>query len=154
LPASSRKQVDKYSITVEVEVLWFSTSKSWEKDFEKFRSGRALRLLGYDTLEGRNWKNAGAAGDAVRERDNWLQGRPVADEGSLRADAEAIIQRSHSLIDRVGKVLHAHGVKNGSYLTFKQCEELVAAGVVVELLLLPMARLRDVIRWRLDDNII
>ncbi|KAJ4367265.1 hypothetical protein N0V83_006846 [Neocucurbitaria cava] len=151
---SSRKQVDKYSIKAEVEVLFFSASKTWEKDFEKFRCGRSLKLVGYDTLEGRNWKNAGAAGDAEREMNNWLQGRPTADEGSLRADAEAIIQRSHSLIDRVGEVLHTHNVRNGGYLTFDQCEDLVEAGVVVELLLLPMERLRDVFRWRLDDNII
>ncbi len=132
----------------------YSASKTWEKDFEKFRSGHSLKLLGYDTIEGRNWKNAEAVGDAERELENWLQGRPKADEGSLRADAEAIIQRSQSLIERVGDILQAHGVESGSHLTFKQCEALVEAGVVVELLLLPMERLRDVIRWRLDDNII
>ena len=132
----------------------FSASKSWEKDFEKFRSGRSLKLLGYDTLEDRNWKNADSEGDAEDELKNWLQGLPKASEWSLRADAEAVIQRSQSLIERVGDVLKAHGIESGSYLTFKQCEALVAAGVVVELLLLPMDRLRDVIRWRLDNNII
>ena len=135
-------------------MLFFTASKTWEKDFEKFRSGRSLKLLGYDTLEGRNWKNASAAGDGEKEMANWLEGKPTADEGSLRADAGAIIERSHSLIDRVGEVLQAHNVRNGTHLTFKQCEALVEAGVVVELLLMPMERLRDVIRWRLDDNII
>jgi hypothetical protein len=134
--------------------LFFSTSKTWEKDFEKFRSGRALKLLGYDTLEGQNWENASVVGDAEKKIKNLLDYRNAADEGSLRADAGTIIERSHNLIERVGKVLKAHNVSNGTYLTFKQCEELIEAGVVVELLLLPMERLRDVIQWRFNNNII
>ncbi|KAF2741958.1 hypothetical protein M011DRAFT_453964 [Sporormia fimetaria CBS 119925] len=151
---SSREQVDKYSIKAEVEVLFVTVSKTWNKEFETFRAGRAMKLLGYDTLEDRTWQNSCAAGDSIPETRNWLAGRPMLEEGTLKADAEAVISRSHSLIERVGEVLRRHGVEDGSYLTFKQCEALVADGVVVELLLMPMDHLRDVVRWRLDDNII
>lgn len=129
-----------------------SVSKTWTKDFNIFRSGRSLKLLGYDTLEEKNWKSFHAAGDVATELRRVLQ--PQADPGSLREEAETLLEKSQSLIERVGAVLQSHGVNDGSYLTFQQCEALVEAGVVVELLLLPMARLRDVIRWRLEDNII
>lgn len=134
--------------------MFISVGASWEKDFEDFRSGRSLKLLGYDTLEGRNWENKSQANDIQSEVENLRQGKPQANQGSLQADAAAIMERSETLIERVGKVLQDHNIKNGSYLTFKQGEELAKAGVVVELLLLPMERLRDVIQWRFDDNII
>ena len=142
--ASSHKEVDKYSITAKAKVLGLGPSKTWENNFQQFRQGRSIKLLGYDTLEGLNWENADSGGDADRELNNWLQGKkPIIDPGTLKADAEAIIQRSESLLERVNGVLEKHNVKNGGYLTFNQCEALCKAGVVVELLLLPMARLRD-----------
>jgi hypothetical protein len=152
--ASSHKKVDNFSITAKAKVLGIGPSITWEKSFQQFREDRLIKLLGYDTLEGRNWKNADSGGDADRELDNWLQGKPRFDAGTLKADAEAIIQRSESLIERVNGVLEIHKVKNGGFLTFKQCEALCEAGVVVELLLLPMARLRDVLKWQYHDDIV
>ena len=134
--------------------MFISVGASWEKDFEQFRFGRSLKLLGYDTLEGRNWENESKATDIQHEVDNLRQGKPQANQGSLRADAAAIMERSETMMERVGKILQDHNIENGSYVTFKQCEQLAKLGIVVELLLLPMARLRDVIQWRFDDNII
>ena len=62
--------------------------------------------------------------------------------------------RSENLLERVGEVLEMHGYRNGESLAFVQCEELVREGVVVELLLQPMSRLRDVIRWRNETDTI
>lgn len=62
--------------------------------------------------------------------------------------------RSEKVLERVGKVLEKHGYRNGESLTYVQCEELVQEGIVVELLLQPMSRLRDVIQWRNERDII
>ena len=45
--------MDQHSIIATVEVLMIesSTGKTWTKDFQEFRSGRAVRLLGYDTFQ-------------------------------------------------------------------------------------------------------
>ncbi|KAI8633211.1 hypothetical protein F5Y19DRAFT_471477 [Xylariaceae sp. FL1651] len=167
----SREQIDKYGITATVEVLFISASKHWEKDFRAFSAGRQVRLLGYDTLDAKNWNRFRAAGDDVKDMETWAKTLPPKrpngdeDEGdllrgdntgedSLRGDTNAIILRSESLLERVYEVLGRHGYKNGESLTFVQCEELLAEGIVVELLLEPMRRLRDVVQWRLEKNII
>jgi hypothetical protein len=62
--------------------------------------------------------------------------------------------RSENSLERILDILEKHGYRNGASLTFNQCEELVTEGIVVELLLEPLWRLRDVVQWRLDDNII
>jgi hypothetical protein len=72
----------------------------------------------------------------------------------LQKTAEEITYNSENIIERVTGVLDKHGVSSGSFVTFEKCEELCEEGVVVELLLMPMARLRDVIKWQYYDNIV
>jgi hypothetical protein len=62
--------------------------------------------------------------------------------------------RSENSFERILQILETHGYNNGANLTLVQCDELVAEGIVVELLLAPLWRLRDVIRWRLETDII
>ncbi|KAI3317650.1 hypothetical protein HD806DRAFT_550288 [Xylariaceae sp. AK1471] len=165
----SRERIDKYGITATVEVLFISASKHWEKDFRTFSAGRQVRLLGYDTLDAKTWSRFRAAGDDVKEMEAWAKTVPQktaedveedllrgedTGEDSLRADTNAIMIRSESLLERVYEVLDKHGYRNGESLTFVQCEELLTEGIVVELLLEPMKRLRDVIQWRAEKNII
>ena len=149
-----REQIDKYGVTATVTVLGFSKSKHWEKDFRTFSEGRQVKLFGYDTIDEKTWKEASASGDDVKEMMAWEAYDPKLDAKTLRGFADEIMTRSESLLERVGEVLAKHGYRNGQSLTFMQCEELVREGIVVELLLEPMSRLRDVIRWRLETNII
>lgn len=166
----SKERIDKYGITATVEVLFISASKHWEKEFRSFSAGRQVRLLGYDTLDAKTWNRFRAAGDDVKEMEAWakmvppkkaedteedpLRGEENAGEDSLRAATDAIMIRSESALEWVYEVLDKHGYRNGESLTFVQCEELLAEGVVVELLLEPMKRLRDVIQWRAEKDII
>lgn len=138
----SREQIDKYGITATLTVLFASTSEPWEKDFIKFTAGRQTQLLGYDTLDGKNWKRNSAANNYI------------VDDHLLRADTHEIMTLSENLLERVGEILERHHCRNKESLTFDQCEELVAEEIVVELLLEPMWRLRDVIQWRSNSNII
>ncbi|KAI1321092.1 hypothetical protein F5Y16DRAFT_389270 [Xylariaceae sp. FL0255] len=73
---------------------------------------------------------------------------------SLDADINAIMTRSESLLERIYEVLDKYGYRNGESLTFVQCEELLAEGIVIELMLEPMRRLRDVVQWWGEKNII
>ncbi|KAJ5986738.1 hypothetical protein N7451_011103 [Penicillium sp. IBT 35674x] len=150
----SRTQIEKFDVTATVTVLFLSASKHWEKDFQSFRSGRQVRLIGYDTLDNKNWRNFSAEGDDIKEMEVWANGGSAVDSNSLLADTDAIMTRSENLLERVGMVLKAHGYRNGESLTFVQCEELIQEGIVVELLLHPMSRLRDVIQWRNEKDII
>lgn len=150
----SREQIDKYGITATVKILLVSGSKHWEKEFRTFTSGRQAQLIGYDTLDDKTWKRFSAAGDYVKEMKVWACSEPAIDANSLLADIDAIMTRSENLLERVSTTLERHGYRNGESLTFVQCEELVAQGIVVELLLEPMSRLRDVIQWRMETNII
>ncbi|KAJ5150901.1 uncharacterized protein N7482_010153 [Penicillium canariense] len=150
----SRTEIEKYGITATVTVLLISASEHWEKEFQSFRSGRQVRLLGYDTLDNKHWQNFSAAGDDIKEVDAWACGGSAVDSNSLLADTNAIMTRSENILERVSEVLERHGYRNGESLTYVQCEELVQEGIVVELLLQPMSRLRDVILWRNERNII
>jgi hypothetical protein len=150
----TKTEVENYGVTATVNVLFISASKHWEKDLHSFRSGRQIQLIGYDTLDDRNWRNFSAAGDDVKEMEDWARGTSAVNSTSFLADTEAIMTRSENLLERVGEVLEKHGYRNGESLTFVQCEELVQEGIVVELLLQPMSRLRDVIRWRNERDII
>ena len=135
-------------------MLFIECSETWTKDFETFRSGRSLKLLGFDTLDGKNWKKESAAEDDVKMLESWLRGILTTNADSLRPTAEEIITRSQCLKERVRAVLETHGYSDGDALSFNQCGSLVKAGVVVELLLLPLSRLSDVARWTTERNII
>lgn len=154
----TREQIDSYGIKATVTVLFVSASKTWTKDFRTFTQGRQCKLLGYDTIDSMTWKRASASGEDVvglaKEAIAWEAYNPAKDGGTLRADADEIMTRSDNMLERVCGVLEKHGYRNGESLTFVQCEELVKEGIVVELLLEPMSRLRDVVRWRLETNII
>jgi hypothetical protein len=150
----TREQIDEYGITASLTILMISASKHWENDFKTLVAGRQTQLLGYDTLDGMTWKRSSAAGSDVAEMQAWECYDPAADVDTLRADADAIMTRSENSFERILQILETHGYKNGANLTLVQCDELVAEGIVVELLLAPLWRLRDVIRWRLETDII
>ncbi|KAL9115745.1 MAG: hypothetical protein Q9227_000113 [Pyrenula ochraceoflavens] len=150
----ARTEIDKYGITATVTVLFVSGSKHWEKEFMSFGWGRQVQLIGYDTLDNKTWRNVGAAGEDIREIAAFGSESPTSDADSIRADTDAIMTRSENLLERVGDVLEKHGYCNGESLTFVQCEDLLREGIVVELLLQPISRLRDVIQWRNEKDVI
>ena len=134
----SSQQVETFGIKVTLEILFFEASKTWTQDFREFNSGRSLKLLGYDTLEGKNW-NSSISGGGVDD---------------FRAQTLSLVSRSQSLLNRMEATLDGLEMVDGTQLTNEQCDCLVAAGLVVELLLQPMHSLRDVKRWTMENNII
>jgi hypothetical protein len=144
-----REQIDVYGITAMVTVLLVSASKHWEYEFRALTAGRQIQLLGYDTLDNKTWKRTSTPNPDIKDLRVWAQS-----EDLIRGDTDEIMARSENLLERVGEVLERHGYRNGESLTFAQCEELLTEGIVVELLLEPMSRLREVMRWRMETDVI
>lgn len=134
----SSKKVETFGIKVTLEVLIFEASKTWTKDFHEFNSGSSLKLLGYDTLEGVNW-NSSVTGAGV---------------DSLKLQTLSLVSRSQSILNRVEAALDGLEMSDRGQLTNEQCDRLIEAGLVVELLLQPMHSLRDVKRWTIEKDII
>jgi hypothetical protein len=132
------KKVEKFAVKVTLEVLFIEVSKTWIKDFHEFGAGKSLRLIGYDTLAGENWSSM-------------TEGIGV---DTVKSDALEIVRRSQSILERVSQTLDRLELWDGQDLTSAQCESLIQAGVVVELILLPMASIRDVAQWRIERDII
>lgn len=148
-----REQINKPGAELTGTVLVVSATKRWEKDFKTIDQGRKVELLGYDTLDDMTWDRTSGVGDDVKEMTIWESPDPAAGVQTIRDAADEIMIRSENMLERVGAVLERHGYRNGDSLTFLQCEELVKEGIVIELLLEPMSRLRNVIEWRLQTNI-
>lgn len=134
----SSKKVETFGIKVTVEILFFEASKTWTQDFCEFNSSRSLKLLGYDTLEGA-YSNSSISGSGV---------------DVFRSQILSLVSRSQSILDRVEAALDGLEMFDGTQLTNEQCDRLIEAGLVVELLLQPMYSLRDVKRWTAENNII
>lgn len=134
----SNKKVDSYGITATVEVLFIEGSKTWTKDLRSFDAGKSMKLVGYDTLSDQNWKVATDEVGLMK----------LADE------ADEVVLRSQNILERTVKLLEEQGMAYGQDLTHEQCEFLSSRGIVVELVLLPMAALRDVSRWTTEHDVI
>ena len=55
---AAKKEIEKFGITVRVEVLFIAASTTHTKDFETTTAQSLLRLLGYDTLDHQNWNTS------------------------------------------------------------------------------------------------
>lgn len=134
----SFKQVETFGVTVTVEVLFVEVSTSYSKDFQSYASGKTLKLLGYDTVDGLNWNTYTTSGDFM----------------TFYNQKQDIVLKSGGILERVQKSLDKQQLHESHYLTNQQCDELIRSGLVIELMLLPMANLRDVARWTTNTDII
>ncbi|PSR82111.1 hypothetical protein BD289DRAFT_371797 [Coniella lustricola] len=133
------KKVDSYTIKGTVTVLGISKSKSWTKDIKSFSTGKSMKLVGYDTLGNANWKVT------------------TSDEGGLPKlleVADTVILNSQNILERTLKILEGQNMADGEMMSVEQCDFLTKNGVAVELVLLPMAAMRDVARWTTEHDVI
>ena len=137
---ASKKELEKFGLTVKVEVLLIEKSTRHTSNVETNAAKGSLSLIGYDTLDKQNWHTL--MGDKGQEAFN------------LRAQASEIITRAQLLDLRVAQRLDGLGIQDGDRLGQDDCKNLIASGLVVELELLPMATLREVIEWVIEDDII
>ncbi|EME41204.1 hypothetical protein DOTSEDRAFT_55096 [Dothistroma septosporum NZE10] len=137
---SHRRRLDRFAITVTVEVLFIETSKTFTKDFVKVDDANSFKIIGYDTL-GHTQYDSMASGQAAK-----------GDE--IRKEAESYVLKAKTLDNRVSDALDELNVHDGYVVDILTCRKLVECRVVVELILLPVISLREVQQWVLEDNII
>ena len=137
---TAKKEIEKFGITVKVEVLFLEASTTHTKEFEIATAQSSLRLLGYDTLDHKNWNTS--------MRDH---GAAASD---LKAQASQITLCSQALDRRVAEKLDSMGICDGDNLDVGDCNKLIQSGLVAELILLPVSGLRQVVEWIMEDNII
>ena len=70
------------------------------------------------------------------------------------AEAKDLARLAHNLGSRVDKKMVEAGLLENEPLTEEVCERLFQSGLVVELILLPVAQLRDVLVWRTNTDTI
>ena len=138
---AAKTEIEKFGITVRVEVLFIGASITHTKEFETATPAQSsLRLLGYDTLDHQNWntsmKDHGAAAS------------------DLRTQASQIILCSQALDIRVAEKLDSLVICDGDRLDAVNCIKLTGSGLVAELILLPVSGLRQVDEWVIEDDII
>ena len=139
--SAAKKELEKFSITVKVEVLFFEASTTHSEYRASATASSSLRMVGYDTLEHRTWKAADVEGKS-------------AGAASFRAQAAEVMVRSQSLDIRVMEKLNELGFQDEEHLSKEDCDELTKSGLVAELVLLPVSTLREVIEWVIEDDII
>ena len=133
------RTAEKYGITATLEVLFWKLSKTWTKDIVALSEGKVLKLLGYDTLEGRNWTCPTGDCEGIVE---------------IGKQAKMVMDKAHCILERIDAVLDRMGMDDGRDLSREDWDALMMAGVVVELVLLPMASVRDVARWKIEGDVI
>ncbi|MCJ1249393.1 hypothetical protein MMC30_006616 [Trapelia coarctata] len=137
---SSKKELERFGITVKVEVLFVEASTTHTKDFVTTQAGGSLKLVGYDTLDHRTWKSSEEGHGNVASK--------------LRYQAAEVITAAQALDMRVAEKLDELGIQDGDHLNAEDCNKLTESGLVVELVLLPVGTLREVIEWVIEDDII
>ena len=138
---ASKKELEKFGITVKVEVLFIEASTTHTKDFATSSASSSLRLVGYDTLDYQSWKAAEVEGHSL-------------EASTLRVQAAEVITRSQALDIRVTEKLDELGIRDGDHLDSDDCTKLTESGLVAELVLLPVSTLREVIEWVIEDDVI
>ncbi|KAI0129792.1 hypothetical protein BJ170DRAFT_617617 [Xylariales sp. AK1849] len=114
---------------------WITESSSWSDK---------LNVIGYDTLGYTKYPPVANASQS--------KGRPHPDE--IQMQAVAFGQRVQGLESRVLEAIEAMEMKEEVPYTSDVCDRLCDAGLVMELILLPIKHLREVTKWAMDDNII
>ena len=137
---SHKRTLDRFGITVTVEVLFVETSVTHTKDFAKTEALNTLKVIGYDTL-GQTTYNSMAEDHAA-----------IGSE--VRKQAEDLCEKSRTLDTRVAEKLDELDIHDGDQIDTSMCQKLVEAGLVVELMLLPAITLRQVQAWVIEDDII
>lgn len=138
---ASKKELEKFGITVKVEVLFIEASTTHTKDVATSSASDSLRLVGYDTLDYQSWNSSEVEGHS---------GNALA----LRAQAVEVITRSQALTVRVAEKLDELRLRDGDHLNSEDCRKLTESGLVAELVLLPVSTLREVVEWVIEDDVI
>ena len=137
---SARTDLEQFGLTLKVRVLFVDTSTTYTKDSVSSSHASALSLTGYDTLDNQHC--------------SLLKGQQGNSAEEVQQRGAEIMRKSQMLDARIQAKLDELNVMDGKVLSFEDCDRLTKAGLVVELVLLPVTSLRQVMLWLQEDNII
>ena len=137
---SQRKKLEKFGITVTVEVLLVEVSVTHTKDFKTAEAHSGIKLIGYDTL-GHTAYNSAAENQASAQ-------------SGVQSQAANYCTKAQDLDYRVAEKLDTLDIQDGDRIDLEMCRKLVESGLVVELMLLPIITLREVQNWVIEDDVI
>jgi hypothetical protein len=138
--SSDKRSLEKFGVTITVEVLFVKASVSHTKNSLKAEAHSNFKIIGYDTLSHTQY-NSEAQGHAALQSE-------------VTREAEGYCEKAKSLDIRVSDKLDELGIHDGDRVDMKLCEKLTQAGLVVELMLLPVITLREVQNWVIEDDVI
>ena len=138
--SSSKLSLERFGITVTVEVLFAKASTTHTQDFSEIEAHNGLKIVGYDTL-GHTKYNSAARDHAVMQSE-------------VETQAGEYCDKARSLDLRVAEKLNEMDISDGDYVDSTTCQRLVESGLVVELMLLPVITLREVQSWVIESDVI
>lgn len=126
----SSKKDETLALTVAVKVLFVEKSVTTTTTTTTMSSSSAMKFSGYSTLH-HDTKSLTS------------ESLSVAEQTGLQNAASTYLKKVASLDHDVRDALKDLGLKEGQTLPLSSCSELCKSGLVVQLLLAPLARLND-----------
>jgi hypothetical protein len=127
--SESRGSSERLNISFEVHLLFLSYEDSINRQSADFWSAAAANLVAFDSLEAYQTK---------------VEAREYGTFRIAMAESQANRKRGAVLQERVEAKLNALNIgSSGAQLPWGRCDELCRSGLVLELLMLPWAGLRD-----------
>jgi hypothetical protein len=123
-----RTKAERVAVKVEAQVAFWSAEHVENKFFRYATKSAMVNLSGFDTLSNSRWKDSTLGTD--------LDG--------IRATAAYIANLAQDLPSRVDEKLRDIGLDSDSVVTQGDCLNMCRSGIVVEIVLLPISRLRQV----------
>jgi hypothetical protein len=127
------------SVEVTVQVLFWSDTYSTSTTTHSESHSATVTVLGYDTLTNLHVSKMTKLG--VFNVD-------------VGQDAQSLIHMAQSLPTRVDQKMAEVNLPENEPLSYEICDRLTKAGLVAELVLLPVGTMREVLVWATNDNII
>lgn len=137
---TSKRELEKFGITVTVEVLFVEVGTTHTKDFVAAEAKSEVKFIGYDTL-GHSTFNSAAGGRGL-------------DSVAVKRQVQVYCESAKCLDVRVADKLDELDIQDGEQIDETVCRRLIESGLVVELLLLPVSSLREVRHWMVEDDVI
>jgi hypothetical protein len=137
--ANSKSKTEALSVKAEVHAVFTSKTYTDSKYFTDTNSDSNLQLSGFDTLSDTHLS---------------LQTANGAGLGSLREQAAEMALKVDQLNRRVSSKLYEFKLTDNMRVSPRTVEEIFNSGLVVEVILLPVNKLRDVISWSASKDVI
>ncbi|UPK92929.1 hypothetical protein LCI18_003864 [Fusarium solani-melongenae] len=133
--SDSSSEAKSYSVTVKVKVMCWTatTTKSGSSSQSSSKATGTIKFNGYDTL-------------SISPADE--SGKDYPSHQRIIGKANSNLEKGKLLQGRLQDVARKFGLVDGALVSQSQVEEILTSGMVIEIQLLPYAKLREYIMYR------